>query len=118
MAIKKINVACVHRQNISQYDSGERCDPWTSCFNFHRSENVHFYCIVLATIETCCGSLVVVLSLSNLEYVSSSPARASCVKPKTFKRGSDCSFPKSTAFRSVNHGSFGFDLKNRGLMSQ
>jgi hypothetical protein len=23
MAIKKSNVACVHRQNISQYDSGE-----------------------------------------------------------------------------------------------
>jgi hypothetical protein len=31
MAIKKINVACVHRRNISQYDSGERCGPWASC---------------------------------------------------------------------------------------
>jgi hypothetical protein len=31
MAIKKSNVACVHRRNISQYDSGERCDPWASC---------------------------------------------------------------------------------------
>jgi hypothetical protein len=32
MAIKKNNVACVHRRNISQYDSGERCGPWASCF--------------------------------------------------------------------------------------
>jgi hypothetical protein len=31
MAIKKSNVACVHRRNISQYDSGERCGPWASC---------------------------------------------------------------------------------------
>jgi hypothetical protein len=27
MAIKKSNVACVQRRNISQYDSGERCGP-------------------------------------------------------------------------------------------
>jgi hypothetical protein len=33
MAVKKINVACVHRRNISQYDSGERCGPWASCLN-------------------------------------------------------------------------------------
>jgi hypothetical protein len=32
MAIKKSNVACVQRRNISQYDSGERCGPWASCF--------------------------------------------------------------------------------------
>jgi hypothetical protein len=32
MAIKKSNVACVHRRNISQYDSGEQCGPWASCF--------------------------------------------------------------------------------------
>jgi hypothetical protein len=32
MAIKKSNVACVHRRDISQYDSGERCGPWASCF--------------------------------------------------------------------------------------
>jgi hypothetical protein len=31
MAIKKSNIACVYRRNISQYDSGERCDPWASC---------------------------------------------------------------------------------------
>jgi hypothetical protein len=31
MAIKKSNVACIHRRNISQYDSGERCGPWVSC---------------------------------------------------------------------------------------
>jgi hypothetical protein len=31
MAIKKNNVASVHRRNISQYDSGERCGPWASC---------------------------------------------------------------------------------------
>jgi hypothetical protein len=34
MAIKKSNVACVHRQNISQYDSGEWCGPWAYCFFF------------------------------------------------------------------------------------
>jgi hypothetical protein len=34
------------------------------------------------------------------------------------KIGSDCSFTKSTAFRSENHGSFGCDLKNGGPMSQ
>ena len=34
MAMKKSNVACVHRQNISQYDSGERCGPWASCLTF------------------------------------------------------------------------------------
>jgi hypothetical protein len=33
MAMKKSNVACVHRRNISQYDSGERCGPWASCFS-------------------------------------------------------------------------------------
>jgi hypothetical protein len=31
MAIKKSNAACVHRRNISQYDSGEQCGPWASC---------------------------------------------------------------------------------------
>jgi hypothetical protein len=31
MAIKESNVACVHRRNISRYDSGERCGPWASC---------------------------------------------------------------------------------------
>ena len=30
--IKKSNVACVQRWNISQYDSGERCGPWASCY--------------------------------------------------------------------------------------
>jgi hypothetical protein len=32
-------------------------------------------------------------------------------KPKTFKIGSDCSFAKSTAFRSENHRSFRYDKK-------
>jgi hypothetical protein len=40
------------------------------------------------------------------------------IKPKTFKMGSDCSFAKSTAFRSENHGSFGYDLNNGGPVSQ
>jgi hypothetical protein len=31
MTMEKKKVACVHRQNISQYDSGERCGPWASC---------------------------------------------------------------------------------------
>jgi hypothetical protein len=63
-------------------------------------------------------SLVVVLSLSKREAVSSSPARISRVKPKTFNIGSDCSFAKSTVFRSENHRSFGYDLKNGGPVSQ
>jgi hypothetical protein len=33
MAMKKSNIACVHRRNISRYDSGERCGPWASCFS-------------------------------------------------------------------------------------
>jgi hypothetical protein len=32
MAIKKNNFADVYMRNISQYDSGERCGPWASCF--------------------------------------------------------------------------------------
>jgi hypothetical protein len=64
------------------------------------------------------AGVVVVLSLSILEVVTSSPARVSRVKPKTFKIGSDCSFAKSTAIRIVNHGFFGYDLNNRGPMSQ
>jgi hypothetical protein len=67
---------------------------------------------------TGCRSLVVVLSLSIREVVSSSPVRAGRVKPKTFNIGSDCFFAKSTAFRSENHGSFGYDLKNGGPVSQ
>jgi hypothetical protein len=63
---------------------------------------------------------VVVLSLSNQEVVSSSPVRTGRVKPKTFKigSGSDYSFAKGTAFRSENHGSFRYDLKNGGPVSQ
>jgi hypothetical protein len=61
---------------------------------------------------------VVVLSLSIQEVLSSSPARTGCVKPRTLKIGSDCSFGKSTAFRSENHGSFGYDLKDGGPVSQ
>jgi hypothetical protein len=30
--------------------------------------------------------------------------------------GSDCSFTKSSVFRSKNHGSFGYDLKNKDSM--
>jgi hypothetical protein len=40
------------------------------------------------------------------------------VKPQTFKIGSDCSFVKRTVFRSENHGSFGYDFKNGGPVSQ
>jgi hypothetical protein len=79
---------------------------------------LHFYCIICSSIKTGCGSLVVLLSHSNLEFVSSSPARTGGVKPKPFKIGSDCSIPKSTAFRIENHGSFGYDLRNGGPVSQ
>jgi hypothetical protein len=67
---------------------------------------------------TSCCSVVVVLSLRKGKVVSSSPAHTGCVKPKTFKRGTDCSFAKSTAFRSENQGSFGYDLKHGGHVSQ
>jgi hypothetical protein len=69
-------------------------------------------------IPTGCCSLVVVLSLSKREVVSSSSARAGCVKPKTIKIGSDCSFAKSTAVKNENHGSFGYDLENGGPVLQ
>jgi hypothetical protein len=80
-------------------------------------------CVVIDSIcyilkFTGCGSLVVVLSPSTREVVSLSPARVGHIKPKTFKIGSDCSFTKSTAFRCENHGSFGYDLKNGGRVSQ
>jgi hypothetical protein len=71
--------------------------------------------IDLTLIYNGCRSVVVVLSLSKREVVSSSPARAGRVKPKTFKISSDCSFAKSTAFRSKNHGPLGYDLKNGGV---
>jgi hypothetical protein len=58
-----------------------------------------------------------VLSLSIQEVVSSSPARAGRVKPKTFKIGNDCSFAKTTALGSENRESFGDDLKSGGPMS-
>jgi hypothetical protein len=64
------------------------------------------------------SNLVVVLSLSKREVVSSRPTRAGCIKPKTFKIGIDCSFAIYTAFRSENHGSFKYDLQNRGPVSQ
>jgi hypothetical protein len=54
-------------------------------------------------------NLVLVFSFSILEVLSSSPARAGRAKPKTLRTGSDCSFVKSTAFRSENHRSFGYD---------
>jgi hypothetical protein len=83
-------------------------------FRMHPS----LFCHLQTIYYTDCRSLVVVLSLSKREVMSSSPARASCVKPKTFKIESDCSFAKCTAFRSENHGSFGYDLINGGTVSQ
>jgi hypothetical protein len=66
---------------------------------------------------TGCRSLVVVLSLSKRKVVSSSPARVGRVKLKTYKIGSDCSFDKSTTFKSENQGSFVYDLINGGPVS-
>jgi hypothetical protein len=76
-----------------------------------KSANTHI-------LMTVCGSLVVVLSLSKREVVSLSLVRTGRVKPKTFEIGTDCSFAKSTAFRGEKHGSFGYDLKNGGPVSQ
>jgi hypothetical protein len=78
---------------------------------------IFFFCLIAAFV-TGCGSLVVVLSFSIQEGVSSSPARAGRVKAKKFKIGSDCSFAKSTALRSEKHGVFGYDLKNGGPVSR
>jgi NAD(P)-dependent dehydrogenase (short-subunit alcohol dehydrogenase family) len=47
------------------------------------------------------GQFDAATTCSNPEIVSLSPARAGRVKPNTFNIGSDCSFAKSTAFRSV-----------------
>jgi hypothetical protein len=71
--------------------------------------------LYISKIDTGCRSLVVVLSLGKREVVSSSPAHVGRIKPKMFKIGSDCSFAKSTAFRSENHRSFRHDLKNGGV---
>jgi hypothetical protein len=71
------------------------------------------FCSCIQLIYIGCRSLVIVLSLSIRKVVSSSPARAGRVKLKTFKIGSNCSFGKSTAFRSEHRGSFGYDLKQR-----
>jgi hypothetical protein len=46
------------------------------------------------------------------------PCSTSLVKPKTFKTDSVCSIAKSTALISENNGSFGYDLKNGGPVSQ
>jgi hypothetical protein len=64
------------------------------CFPLHSVS-----CRYISILYTCCGSLVVMLSLSIREVMSSSSAWAGRVKPKTFKIGSDCSFAKSTALK-------------------
>jgi hypothetical protein len=69
--------------------------------------------------STGCRSLVVMLSLSIREVVSSSSARAGRVKPMAFKIGSGCSFAKSTAFRSnwlIDYLLFYVPLKNISLI--
>jgi hypothetical protein len=92
-------------------------DHWRQIY-LHIEQKITATQIFSSDIETGCRTLVVVLSLSIRKVVSSSPARDGSVKPKTFKLGSDCSFAKSTSFRSENHGSFGYGLKNEGPMSQ
>jgi hypothetical protein len=64
--------------------------------------------------QTGCGSIVVVLSFSIQEVVSSSPACTGRVKPKPFKIGSELLLRQERK----NDGSFGYDLKNRGIVSQ
>jgi hypothetical protein len=100
-------------QPVALYGSFDRI------FNRSKTNKLQFKG-VLSIIMTGwgCYSLVVVFSLSKREVVNSSPARADRVKPKMFKIGSDCSFVKSTAFRSENHESFAYDLKNGGPVSQ
>jgi hypothetical protein len=57
--------------------------------------------------RTGCGSLVVVLSLSIWEVVSSSPARANRIKPMKFKIGGIHKLESSR-----------YALKHRGPVSQ
>jgi hypothetical protein len=98
---------------------GDNSSFWNELiFSSSFSWQFNLYPYFQANTEILCGSLVVVVSFSIQEVVSSSPARAGRVKPKMFKVGSDCSFAKSTAFRSENHGSFGYDFKNGGPVSQ
>jgi hypothetical protein len=85
---------------------------------FTRENSISLPFLLTTKNFTGCCSLVVVLSLSKREVVSSSPAQTGRVKPKAFEIGSGCSFAKSTAFRSENHGSFRYDLKNGGPVSQ
>jgi hypothetical protein len=63
MAITKSNVACVHRQNVNQYDSGERCDPWTSCFpSLHK----HLYRIwLIVSYPTFCVRFILIFFLNS-----------------------------------------------------
>jgi hypothetical protein len=75
---------------------------------------LHFQFLPNSVISTTgCRSLVIVLSLSKWEVVSSRPARAGRVKPKTHKIGSDCFFAKSTAFRSENDESWATSIHTR-----
>jgi hypothetical protein len=43
IAIKKSNFVCVYMRNISQYNSGERCGPWASCFTILVKNGIHGY---------------------------------------------------------------------------
>jgi hypothetical protein len=60
---------------------------------------------------TCCRCLVVALSLRIREEMSSSLALACRVNSKNIDIGSDCSFAKSTTYKSESHRSFGYGLK-------
>jgi hypothetical protein len=63
MGIKKSNFACVYMRDISQYDSGERCSPWASCFNIdHRS----LVFVILPYISPCLHLLLPLVSWSKL----------------------------------------------------
>ena len=43
----KLNFACVYVLNISEYDSGERCGPWASCYSLkHFSLHLVIYLFI------------------------------------------------------------------------
>jgi hypothetical protein len=62
MAKKKSNFACVQRRNISQYDSGERCGPWASCFSLLTDTHLIFGTLLCHTkqieFEFCLDPLI------------------------------------------------------------
>jgi hypothetical protein len=68
MAIKKSNVACVHKLNISQYDSGEQCGPWAFCFYALLSKDWGHNIVFGLSVPLSAKALTLVISLEFWPY--------------------------------------------------